>query len=839
MDMATAAQVMKAFMTSLDNTSLSGTAALDEAVQACSSFTSIQAVISQCIIDCQNADSADAFLTDYCGIVLDNTDTGAISGSDAGGTTTKTAQSIVPESGSATAPAGSSSTYGGLTVTWPTGTLTSVEQTIVSYMNTWWIPNSIQLIGDSYGFTFEETGSRMSDMKIAFKNAADGTLATTGYSWDSSTQKYTLTLTINMYYYAGMDTSDLNGSTTTAGAGYLDRTLAHEITHALMMANIDTFSSLPQFITEGSAELIHGIDDQRTYLIESLAGTASSLRSALNLLDTSTGNSSAYAGGYIFLRYLAKQASNPTEALTAGPLTGSYYSVGKTKLLLTSSFTAGKIRLDGSDGVTYAGTLVNVDGSALSSGLTLVGNTADNTLIAGSGGSQLWGGTGGSDTLQGGSGVDTFWFDNGDGSDTITNFTAGQDILYFYNGQLTDVTTSGNNVVIQAGSSTVTVTDAVGSQLTVKKGDKTYQCVFARQDQANTVAWASNLDFYFAAGSYTHTLQLTGSSDTSIRLDNTGSQTYMGFTRIDASTSTGSNTLVGSSASDTILAGSGGSQLWGGIGGNDTLQGGSGADTFWYDTGDGSDTISGFTSGQDTIYLYNGILQDAATSGTNIVLKVSASEAVTVTDGVGRQLTIKEGGRIYESIFARQDQASTVAWASNLDFYFAAGSYTHTLQLTGSSDTSIRLDNTGSQTYMGFTRIDASGSTGSNTLVGSSASDTILAGTGGSQLWGGTGGSDTLQGGSGADVVWYGTGDGSDTFLSGGSTDSVYLYNINTIDAVQFSLQDTTLQLGLATGEKLSIDSWSADTGINTFRLSDQSKYSLSLSNGTLTASRL
>ena len=123
--------------------------------------------------------------------------------------------------------------------------------------------------------------------------------------------------------------------------------------------------------------------------------------------------------------------------------------------------------------------------------------------------------------------------------------------------------------------------------------------------------------------------------------------------------------------------------------------------------------------------------------------------------------------------------------------------------------------------------------------MGSSASDTILAGTGGSQLWGGTGGSDTLQGGSGADVVWYGTGDGSDTFLSGGSTDSVYLYNINTIDAVQFSLQDTTLQLGLATGEKLSIDSWSADTGINTFRLSDQSKYSLSLANGTLTASRL
>ena len=86
------------FMNALDNTTLSGTAALDQAVAAVSNFKSWSQLIETMASDCAAAGSGDTFLQNACGIILDNNDTGAITGSDAGGTVTKTADSVIPES---------------------------------------------------------------------------------------------------------------------------------------------------------------------------------------------------------------------------------------------------------------------------------------------------------------------------------------------------------------------------------------------------------------------------------------------------------------------------------------------------------------------------------------------------------------------------------------------------------------------------------------------------------------------------------------------------------------------------------------------------------------------
>ena len=64
------------FMAALDNTTLKGTAALNEAVKACSNFNTAQEAINQMISDL-NASDSDTFLQDYCGIILGNSDTGA------------------------------------------------------------------------------------------------------------------------------------------------------------------------------------------------------------------------------------------------------------------------------------------------------------------------------------------------------------------------------------------------------------------------------------------------------------------------------------------------------------------------------------------------------------------------------------------------------------------------------------------------------------------------------------------------------------------------------------------------------------------------------------------
>ena len=91
-------EVIKKFMASLDTTTLSGKAALDEAIKAATNyFNNIETAIKQMVADSKNAKNSNDFLKKYCGIILDNDDTGAITGKDAGGSKTKTDSSIVPE----------------------------------------------------------------------------------------------------------------------------------------------------------------------------------------------------------------------------------------------------------------------------------------------------------------------------------------------------------------------------------------------------------------------------------------------------------------------------------------------------------------------------------------------------------------------------------------------------------------------------------------------------------------------------------------------------------------------------------------------------------------------
>lgn len=82
-----------------------------------------------------------------------------------------------------------------------------------------------------------------------------------------------------------------------------------------MAAKIDNFQDMPTFITEGIAELTHGIDDTGASEIEELAANPSQLETLLNA--NGEPSSLDYAAGYIFLRYLAKQVSEGNYTLPA------------------------------------------------------------------------------------------------------------------------------------------------------------------------------------------------------------------------------------------------------------------------------------------------------------------------------------------------------------------------------------------------------------------------------------------------------------------------------------------------------------------------------------------
>ena len=87
--------IIKKFMYYLDNTIYTGNTAIDKAVNYATGgyFKNFSAAINQMVSDCKSAANADTFLRNYCGIILGNSDTGAITGSDAGGSKTKTPES--------------------------------------------------------------------------------------------------------------------------------------------------------------------------------------------------------------------------------------------------------------------------------------------------------------------------------------------------------------------------------------------------------------------------------------------------------------------------------------------------------------------------------------------------------------------------------------------------------------------------------------------------------------------------------------------------------------------------------------------------------------------------
>ena len=111
-------EVIRTFMRSLNDTTLKGGKAFDAAIKKASGskFKNFAAVKKKFLADHQAAKNWHTFLVEKCGIILDNADTGAISGSDAGGSKAKTGTDILPSTGEAKYPKGSSFTIDGLTI---------------------------------------------------------------------------------------------------------------------------------------------------------------------------------------------------------------------------------------------------------------------------------------------------------------------------------------------------------------------------------------------------------------------------------------------------------------------------------------------------------------------------------------------------------------------------------------------------------------------------------------------------------------------------------------------------------------------------------------------------
>lgn len=309
-------QVIAKFMSSLNRTKLIGIEAVDEATRKSSKFSSAEEVIDYMINDCRRINNADTFLRDCCDIIFDNADTGSITGWDSGTSNTKTKDSIVDEFGSARVFRGSSFTVNGLKVNVPPNPR-GVQQNIINGLYTWWVKNALDLVEASYGllYRFDNPRATVREINVEFVNEDTNFLATV-YHTHINGKANSLLLKINMKYYSKLNIDDANGSSGTRGATFLDRTLAHEFTHATMAANIPYFCKLPGWLVEGTAELTHGIADERRADLEVLGADWRKLKAALVQTDNPYAiqiagvYSPIYAGGFILLHYFAKKVAH-------------------------------------------------------------------------------------------------------------------------------------------------------------------------------------------------------------------------------------------------------------------------------------------------------------------------------------------------------------------------------------------------------------------------------------------------------------------------------------------------------------------------------------------------
>lgn len=624
--MASQISKIKRLVSTLDETSLIGTKALDAAVQSMSKFSSWQSVIDTIVKDCAayNGHYED-FLKDQCGIVLDNRDLGAITGSDAGGSKIKTAESIVGESGDWKYPANeTSSTINGLTVNYPRkSTLSDAEQWIVGALDTWWIAGALDLVNNSYGINFNESGTSIKTIDVKFENSSSSSLLAY-VQYDKKQKVSTLKLYINMRKYRDIDTTDPNGYTESAPI-YLDRTIAHEITHAVMAANIDFFYELPALFTEGIAEMTHGIDDQRRAYIIDLASNSAKLKSSLATTATSGISAINYAAGYILMRYLAKQSAAERDPnvdvvynadVDDGTETSTYsafFSDDQKTLTITGNFPD-DVWLEGWSTITGADNdyenydTVTIDARRMTSKRILAGNYNDNVIRAGSAGSTLWGGSGGNDTLYGGDGRDIFRYNDSDGNDYIRNFTSGTaseaDVIVFADGNYGTIERSMSTVTFAKDNGTLTaiigssVDDAVqysfdGYKIsTIKIGNTAWSNAFTVDDDTDK----------YLGGNGNDTLKIEGGEQYDIWLNI--DDRFTSIENLDASNSSGAHQLVGSFDNSVVVGGTGNSSLWGGGGNDDTLIGGSGAEMFFYLYDDGNDVIEN-VGDRDLVNLLN------------------------------------------------------------------------------------------------------------------------------------------------------------------------------------------------------------------------------------------
>ena len=522
----------------------------------------------------------------------------------------------------------------------------------------------------------------------------------------------------------------------------------------------------------------------------------------------------------------------------------------------SSSFV---LAADGADNIAVRGSYDTVDAGANTKGISVSflsycyagfeNTTGANASIRGGSGNDTMGAFEGADvTIDSGAGNDVFsgiYGDNasiqaGAGNDTVVMIANASASVDGGEGNDSIVAQSGvayggagnDTIIIADGATDATIGGGAGNDVfdldtlnkvnttgTVSIYDYTYgeDKIVVSPGTVDDESFASDgsIDSHsFNSGDITAKLMTVGSyykvtvvdGGTNYNVWYTGTSSVL----MDASGETGSvymesynnedvsDTLIGSSKADVLVAGAG-----------DFVYGGAGDDYIGCGTGTpidtsrevvglaaagGKDTVrdftTGFADGNDAVYLFQDKITSASISyaGKNVTIKDGAAqltiEGIDTVEAANHAevLVADNTGTIYKVDVANAANVITLNAGTTADIYVGAKAKGQVDFTAITDDVAVDLGNTGAygSTSAFYNITTVTGGAGSNTLVGAaSTQDSITAGSGNSSLWGGGSAADTLVGGDAADVFFYGSGDGSDVvqnFKSGTGDTADKLY---------------------------------------------------------------
>lgn len=506
----------------------------------------------------------------------------------------------------------------------------------------------------------------------------------------------------------------------------------------------------------------------------------------------------------------------------------------------TVTDTLGKYTVAGANvklalGKNYKGALkaasfiTTVDARSNANAITINGNAKNNTIYGGAGNNVLNGGAG-NDTLYGGTGKDTFY--GGAGKDKF-NYTSGISVIKDFavgetlsvSNAVTNVAVNGDNIILTAGTGSLTVTGGKGKLTEITETGKKKKLYITSGGGIN----GSSYDDIVAA--------------VGVIPNDYGAYGY------------GSNNVYGGKGNDSLIVtdvvygsyffgGDGNDTLYGGIG-DDTLTGGNDSDVFVYEGG--NDTITDYhnygpDSRQDkleaegtkiTAVTYNanadnahgknaGDVTLATENGGSITLKsfFDASYALVTDERGNYALRMFESGTeprisLGEDILGSVFGGNTFD-VSGMTFKTDFGSGINMLEIDADGANSrigvirgndsvwtniygcnVYDGNNYNYLYAGNAGAGLYGGSGKDYLIGSNALDQLYGNEGDDHLEGGAG-NDELRGGDGNDTLYGGVGD--DTLYGDNGNDILYggvdddtLYGDDGNDTLNGGVGDDTL----------------------------------------------